>query len=193
MKKRRIGLFGGTFDPIHNLHIEVVEACINQQNLDEAWFMLDKIPRHKQPLASYADRLAMLEIALKDKKGLIWQQKTDGMHELLTLISLQQQNPNSEFYIITGLDVILNIEQWANYRDFFGFCGFVVIRRPGSDLSQFEELKNRLLGFGFKYEIIDFSPSIVSSSSIRSSKDFYKNSDLPKDVAKYIVDKKLYT
>ena len=91
------------------------------------------------------------------------------------------------------MDVILNIEKWVNYKDFFKYCNFIVIHRPGSDISDFEELKNRLLGFGFKYKIIDFAASIVSSSSIRSSKDFYKNSDLPKQVAKYIVDKKLYT
>ena len=199
MSKQKIGLFGGTFDPVHNVHIQISLATINHLQLDEMWFLIDKEPLHKTPIASYSDRLNMLKLASKNHTKLIVDkleiQKTGTRYNIDVLKKFKLEHLDTDFWIILGMDVILNFKKWQNYQDFLPLTNFAIIHRAGSEITEFEKLVKELTDEGLKinYDFVYFEASDVSSSKVRNSKYIEQHQDLSPDVANYIKDKKLYS
>jgi nicotinate-nucleotide adenylyltransferase len=133
----RIGILGGTFNPIHFGHLHIAEEVQKSCILDQVWFLPSCRPPHKQ-LADevpFADRLAMVAAALKDHP----QFRVDDLegrrggtsYSVETLQQLRKQYPEHEFFFIMGFDSFQEISTWKNYPRLFELVHLVVTARPG--------------------------------------------------------------
>ncbi|MDK6292173.1 MULTISPECIES: nicotinate-nucleotide adenylyltransferase [Aerococcus] len=187
--KKRIGLLGGTFNPIHQGHLMVAEQVYEKLCLDRVDFMPSNLPPHAEHKETIAadKRLAMLDLAIQandhfaiekielDRPGKSY--TYDTMDILTTL------HPDNEYYFIIGGDMVENLPKWYRVEELMQLCHFVGVQRPGYDMPS-------------DYNIIYVdSPQIdISSSYIRQSVN--KGSSirylLPEAVRDYIDKEGLY-
>jgi nicotinate-nucleotide adenylyltransferase len=158
MKKKppRLGLFGGTFNPIHYGHLRSAEEVSEALDLDQVWFIPAALPPHKAgaDVTSFEVRLAMARLAVgrhprlsvSDVEG----RRPGKSYSIETLRHYREEaGPQGELYFILGLDAILEIDSWKNYRELFTLSHFVVLDRPGYDRQQVGDLLNRQVHPGF--------------------------------------------
>lgn len=173
---KKIGIFGGTFNPIHNTHVEMAKAALKEGGLDEVWVMPAKVPPHKLGMKIVADsyRFEMVKLALTREKNLL-----PSDYELVrdrvsytsdTLISLKKDFPGDEFTLIIGGDSVLYLEDWHEPRIIFDNADILYISRIGSEsgkcLSHIDNvLKKKFENVRMKE--IRFSATSVSSTEIR--------------------------
>jgi nicotinate-nucleotide adenylyltransferase len=134
---KKIGVLGGSFDPVHLGHLSLAKDALVQGALDQVILM----PVHLQPfklgtrLSLDKDRLSMLHEAVKDSPGLTvsdWEMKRKGVsYTYLTLRSLKKQYPDAKIYFITGTDTFLKINIWKNAEELIEENNFIVGHRPG--------------------------------------------------------------
>ena len=133
----KLGLFGGTFNPIHCGHIKAAEQIIKKIELDKVCFIPSNIPPHKEEneLADANQRFKMVELAIsgKDKFGISDYEilKNEKCYTVDTLEHFKEKFPTHELYFIVGHDIFNPIETWKSYRDLFELSNFIVISRPG--------------------------------------------------------------
>ena len=133
----RIGLLGGTFNPIHNGHLYIADEVRKSCRLDQVWFIPAWRPPHKEVAAdvSYAHRLAMVEAALADYPAFracdLEGRRGGTSFSVETLRQLRDQHPEDEFFFIMGLDSFREISLWYRYRELFELAHIVVTARPG--------------------------------------------------------------
>ena len=173
---KKIGIFGGTFNPIHNTHVEMAKATLKEGGLDEVWVMPAKVPPHKLGMKIVADsyRFEMVKLALAREKNLL-----SSDYELVrdrvsytsdTLISLKKDFPDDEFTLIIGGDSVLYLEDWHEPQIIFDNADILYISRIGSEsgkcLSHIDNvLKKKFENVRMKE--IRFSATSVSSTEIR--------------------------
>jgi nicotinate-nucleotide adenylyltransferase len=141
MASRRIGLLGGTFNPIHRGHLRAAEEVRLRFALSRVLFIPSYLPPHKQAadMASPEDRFAMVELALRARRRLVASaleiEAREKSYSIITLNKLKALYPDALIFFILGVDAFLEIETWKSYRDVLEQCRFIVISRPGFDLS----------------------------------------------------------
>ena len=141
----RIGILGGTFNPIHFGHLHIAEEVQKNCALDQVWFLPTCQPPHKQLAAEvpFGQRLAMVEAALDDQPDFqacdIEGQRGGTSYSVETLEQLRQQYPQNQFFFIMGLDSFQEISSWKDYPRLFELAHLVVTARPGffGSLQQF--------------------------------------------------------
>lgn len=114
---KRIGIFAGSFDPIHDGHIAVAESAIKNLDLDSLLFMVEKSPWTKKKPITLKHRQAMVDLAIRDHPKIKKLEISDERFDLnITLKKIEILYPDSELYFIFGADVFLhmNDEQWPN-------------------------------------------------------------------------------
>src|SRR5690349_1230639 len=133
----RLGLFGGTFDPVHAGHLDVAQAARRALALDEVWMVPARLPPHRvAPVASAAHRFAMVSLAVQDQDGLLasdLEMETPGpSYTSDTLSRLEQRGValSSVFFVI-GADAFRDIPAWKDFPAVLGRCHYVVVSRPG--------------------------------------------------------------
>src|SRR5882762_9450434 len=118
----RIGVFGGTFDPVHLGHLILAEQCREQATLDQLLFVPALLPPHKrqQPLTSFAQRVEMLALAISGHAAFrvdeLEKERTGPSYTVDTLTQLQQQRPGDEFCFIIGSDSLHDLHLWYQPR-----------------------------------------------------------------------------
>ena len=131
-----IGIFGGTFDPVHYGHIKPA-LCIKQAlNLTQIRFIPNRIPPHREvPWLNVEQRLSLLKIALKGYADVVIDERElnrDGPSFMVdTLQSLRSDFPDEDLCLIIGLDAFMGITTWFQWRSLFDLCHLVVTTRPG--------------------------------------------------------------
>ena len=134
----RIGVFGGTFDPIHLGHLDVAEAAQRALQLDQVLIVPARVPPHRQrPRASAAHRFAMAAIAVSGRAGLavsdLEMEASGPSYTAATLDRLVAQGVDmSAVFFVTGADAFREIETWMHYPRILDRCHFVAVSRPGS-------------------------------------------------------------
>ena len=197
----RIGILGGTFNPIHNGHIRLAQYCKTEMNLDRVLLIPDNTPPHKsdKELASGDDRLQMCRLACK---GIDWLEVSNI--ELLregksytyeTLVSLKEIYPNDELFLIVGADMFLTLHQWKNPSVIFNCASIIAVPRDSSD-------RDVLLGFyeetlkpmGSNATVLPSPVMTVSSTFIRENICEYKiiKELIAPEVYEYITSNGLY-
>jgi nicotinate-nucleotide adenylyltransferase len=186
-KNQNVGLFGGTFDPVHNGHLAVAELAIKKMSLDRLIFIPAADPPHKkQPGASYSHRVAMLEIALAGADpdfqiSLLEAERAAPSYTVDTLLELQKRLGSQKFHFIIGADSLLELHLWYRYRRLPELTDFIVAARPGISMYAVQQAINRLPGNflfdsptmqwqredGAKIYYLADAAENVSSSSIR--------------------------
>jgi nicotinate-nucleotide adenylyltransferase len=132
-----IGLFGGTFDPIHQGHLDVAQAARRALALDVVWMIPARLPPHRRPpLASAAHRFAMVAMAIESEEGLrVSDLEMDAEGPSYTVTTLDRLEAHGldhrGLFFITGADAFKDIETWKGYPGVLDRCHFVVVSRPG--------------------------------------------------------------
>jgi len=149
-----IGIYGGTFDPIHLGHTQSAQATAQYLNLTKILFIPAHIPPHKNtvdslPTANPEQRSTMVELACKenelfecDKREL---QRHEHSYTVDTLKELKQEFPERRLYFIVGMDSLLTFTTWHHYQEILKLCHLVVNTRPDYDLSQLNSETKTLL------------------------------------------------
>jgi nicotinate-nucleotide adenylyltransferase len=155
-KEQKIGIFGGTFNPLHNGHLAVARAALKRCRLDRVIFMPAPFPPHKnQPLIDYSHRIAMLEAALgSDQKisiSLLEAERQSPSYTVETLHELYKRVGSHKYYLIIGADSFMEIHLWYRYKDIFELTDLIVAARPGVSRSDLAAQVSTLPGH-FSYD-----------------------------------------
>lgn len=201
---KRVGFFGGTFNPIHYGHLRIAEevACI--ANLDQVMFVPSGIPPHRKcPDVSAQQRLDMVRLACADNPRFIvnpieTENSTDVPNYTIdTLIKLKELNPDTEFSLICGSDV--QSQHWYRFKSIMEIIdALYIVHRPGDNVESMNNNIKKYVGEGKlydKYHWIQTDGWPISSTLIREliSKGHSLRYLIPDKVIEYIVDKKLYS
>ncbi|AQS39464.1 nicotinate-nucleotide adenylyltransferase [Shewanella psychrophila] len=206
----RIGILGGTFDPIHFGHIRPALEIKSLLGLDSIWLMPNHIPPHKaSPLVNTKQRLAMVELVCQEYKEFklcdIEARRSGPSYLFTTLEELNKIYPEHEFFFLIGTDSLVSLPSWYHWQSLFNLCHFVVSTRKGwrltSDMPIFKEYEQRLTTLGqFKSQKsglifqVDITPQAYSSTQIRQqvSQGLSPSDAVPRQVLKFIAEKNLY-
>lgn len=199
-RNRKIGIMGGTFNPIHFGHLLLAETAYHQFSLDEILFMPTKNPYYKKfgNSVTEEDRVQMVKLAIKDNAHFTFSgeelNREGTTYTVETLKNLTQKNPDCEYYFIMGADSLYHIESWKDTEKVLQMAVILVAGRgdlSSSLNSQIEYIEN-------KYDAsIHFlnSPSLeISSNDIRRRVQTGESIRylLPREVADYIYNHGLY-
>lgn len=191
LENKKIGILGGTFDPIHYGHLIIAEKAREEFFLDCVIFIPTGIPPHKKKVyASPVDRLNMVKIAISNnpffKISEIEIFKKEKCYTYDTIMELKKENPYSEFFLIIGEDSLYDIPNWYKADELVKEVVFLVARR--------NEKKEIFVNFPVNYRIIH-SPYIdISSTYVRNC--IFENKTvkylIPDEVIEYIKKKGVY-
>ncbi len=154
-RRERIGLFGGTFNPIHQGHLKAAQCVQRRAILNRILFIPSYIPPHKSSIdiASPENRMEMVRLSLKKYNeyfaSSIEIEDKQKSYSILTLRKVKKLFPMAKIFFIIGVDAFLDIETWKNYHQVLEECFFLVISRPGYNLDMAEsvlggQLKNKM-------------------------------------------------
>lgn len=152
MRKERIGLFGGTFNPIHSGHIKAAEIVQERLSLEKVLFIPSYIPPHKDTadIASPSHRLKMVELSLQSHSHFVPSSievdAEEKSYSIITLGKIEKLYPNAQIFFILGIDAFLEIDTWKNYEKLLEKCFFVVISRPGFHLKDAKKALKEIPG-----------------------------------------------
>ncbi|WP_299811034.1 nicotinate-nucleotide adenylyltransferase [uncultured Shewanella sp.] len=206
----KIGILGGTFDPIHFGHIRPAQEIKQQLNLDEVWLMPNHIPPHKQGThVSSQARLAMAELIANEHCGFkvcdIEAKRDTPSYSAMTLTQLTKIYPQHEFYFIMGMDSFLSFTRWHEWQQLFDLCHLVVCKRPGWQLDDKDPMQNILTprlhdvttplsAKSGKIFMVDITQQDISSTEVRQQLmlGIMPTAALPASIQEYIQHNRLY-
>ncbi|MEO0109070.1 MAG: nicotinate-nucleotide adenylyltransferase [candidate division WOR-3 bacterium] len=132
---RRIGIFGGAFDPVHTGHLLVAQDALEQLHLHRVIFLLSARPPHKQPLLGFEQRRQMLEAALRPFPSFslsdLELHQPGTTYTVSVLSQLRARRPDDSFFLLIGADQYQEIETWRRYESLSLFAEVIVLTRPG--------------------------------------------------------------
>lgn len=195
----RIGILGGTFNPIHNAHIAMANSAIENASLDKVLLLVANNPPHKSPNKSIkaADRLHMSELAAVNNPKIfvcdIEFHLQGKNYAINSLTAISEKYPNAKLYYIVGGDTFESMPYWYESRRIFSIVSILCIRRK---ISNKEDAVARYIEkeCGASIRIIEDSVPDISSTVIREhiQKGISIDNLVPKSVAQYIYENKLY-
>jgi nicotinate-nucleotide adenylyltransferase len=200
MKNKKVGIMGGTFDPIHTGHLVVANEVLNFYGLEEIIFIPAGDPPHKKgTVANSFDRYIMTEMAVlsnnRFKVSDVEIKKAGKSYTLNTLLELTKQHPDAEFYFITGTDAVIELPSWREPEKLLNLCKFVAVSRPGISM---EEARDKISEinkmFNSSIELFQAPMLQISSTDIRQRFMDGKSTKylLPESVEQYIIKNNLY-
>ncbi|WP_448549164.1 nicotinate-nucleotide adenylyltransferase [Thalassotalea fusca] len=207
-----LGILGGTFDPIHNGHIEPALSVAQELSLDEVLVLPAHIPPHKDSThASPTQRLEMVKRACQshpiftpDQREL---NRTSISYSVDTLKEVKNEYPHATLYFLMGMDSLLSFTKWHKWQEILNLCHLVVSTRPGYDSTlatlaspqliqnaitiSAEELKSAKIG---KILLLTNKVIDISSTEIRDAiaRNIDISSYISSDVMEYIEKQRLY-
>jgi len=197
---RRLGIFGGTFDPPHIAHLILAAEAYEQLRLDRLLWVLTPAPPHKheREITPLVDRLPMVQSAIDEDPDFelskVDIERRPPHYALDTVRLIRQMNPQAEMFYLMGGDSLHDLHTWHKAEDFVAACDFIgVMRRPddGVELTIVEE---KIAGIQDKLRFIDAPRLEISASDIR--RRIYEGRPfryfLPPEVYKFIQEHNLY-
>ena len=178
----RVGIYGGTFDPIHNGHLKVISQLIEKKIIDRLILVPAGQPllRENRPIASGADRRTMCQLAVSTLPANISQHVEVNPIEILregpsfaidTIEAVRTAYPEDEIFLIMGSDAYSKIDQWHRVDELHKLASIICINRPG-----------------FAQHGIDIAALDVSATEVRAG----LSADVPEIVATFIRENRLY-
>jgi nicotinate-nucleotide adenylyltransferase len=140
---RNIGLFFGSFNPVHVGHMIIANHVVQNTDLDEIWIVVSpQNPlKQKESLARDYDRLHMVELAIGDSDSLKSSNAEFSLpkpsYTIDTLIYLTEKHPDKQFFLLMGADNLLTFDKWKNYEKILELTNIIVYERPGYDNGPF--------------------------------------------------------
>ena len=196
----KVGIFGGTFDPVHQGHMVIAEQVMGELNLSRVLFVPGGIPPHKEASsvrASAEDRFDMVEAAVaENERFAVDRVEVDAgrpMHSVETVQILKQRSPEDEWFFITGADEVSNLLAWKDPDRLLEEVVMVAATRPGYDLSRLDHLEARLRNFDRIFPVectrVDISATGIRRRILQGKSVRYL---VPEGVHEIITDRGLY-
>lgn len=170
----KLGLFGGSFNPIHNGHIDMARRVKEQFALDGVLFMVAKEPPHKELAGDVdaASRLAMAQAALAGESGLsasgLELSRPGKSYTVDTVRTLLAENPGAEISLIVGEDMLRNLPAWREAETLLGLVRVIAVSRPGVEGSLADAAETLRIRFGAGVALAPFTGQDVSSTMVRA-------------------------
>lgn len=197
---RRIGLFGGSFNPIHNGHLHLIQTAQHCLRLEKVILIPAWVSPFKQQygeMASAQDRLAMCRLAAQtlpycsvDSFEL---ERKDVSYTIYTVEYFHQKFPESELVLLMGSDMFLSFPQWYRWQGILKITSLGIVSRETDDWEKLEDQRDFIQQYGTSY-LCQAQAYPISSTKIREN--FKKNKDsscyLPEKVVQYILSHQLY-
>lgn len=192
MTKLRLGVMGGTFDPIHHGHLVAASEVAAALNLDEVLFVPTGEPPQKPDVTNSEDRYLMTVIATASNPRFNVSRvdiDRDGpTYTVDTLRDIQAEHPDAELFFITGADAIMQILEWKDFDELWSAAKFVAVTRPGHDMRLPENAPEGAI------EVLEVPALSISSTDVRQRA---ANGDpvwylVPDGVVQYINKHNLY-
>lgn len=187
----RIGLLGGTFNPVHLGHLKLAEESIKALNLDKLILIPANITplRVKDEIISSNDRYEMLKLAVEGYDKLevsrVEIDRNGISYTIDTVMALSKQvKEDTDFFFIIGSDLLSELKKWKDFDEIRKLAAFIVVRRPDFPVSKDEK----------NIPILDINALDISSAEIRKKIKNNRNYDdlVPPKVYSYILKKRLY-
>lgn len=211
----KIGIFGGTLNPIHFGHLRSAEEVREAFALDKVLFVPSAFPPHKriEDVESPRHRIEMARLAIKDNPFFDlsdMEVKRGGFsYSVDTVEEVRRELPDAEIHFILGVDAFFEIESWKDYRRFLSLCNFIIVTRPGYEkMSLAESLPLEVRGefcydsstgcyshiSGHCLNFLEVTLLDISSTEIRKRLDTGKSVKylVPARVEEYILENGLY-
>jgi nicotinate-nucleotide adenylyltransferase len=201
----RLGVLGGTFDPIHNGHLGAADAAQRAVGLDAVMLVPSRVPPHRQqPVGANSEhRYAMASLAAAERPGWMVSRieidRQGPSYSYDTLVELGKERPSTQIFFILGADAFAEISTWSRYPAVLDLANFLVVARPGITLDSLREQVPSAFSLRPAAEtrviLVDATTPDVSSTEIRRRA---RNGEslaglVPDRVAAYIQAHRLYS
>ncbi len=197
---RKTVIFGGTFNPVHHAHIEIIENILKLSFVEKVIVMPTATPPHKisDNLACDSDRLQMCRLAV-DGMDRVEVSDDEIMHggksyTYETIKRFKKANADTEIAIVCGGDMIVTFKEWYKYSEILKKADIIAVRRVGIDNVLFDKAVSELINEGARISVLKNTVTGISSTEIRdniNNKD-YLLKFLNEEVYNYIVSNNLY-
>jgi nicotinate-nucleotide adenylyltransferase len=199
----RVGIFGGTFDPVHYGHLIMAEQCREQGRLDQVWFVPAPRPPHKieQPLTRFDQRVEMLALAIAGNPGFrvdeIEKERAGPSFTVDTMVALEQRHPGNEYFLLVGSDTLQDLPRWHDPVGVLRRAGLMVMLRPNHQLLPADALRESMhlpADVPLRLEIVETPLIDISSRDLRRRVVLGKSLRyfLPRAIEVYIHEKQIY-
>lgn len=191
-----VGIYSGTFDPVHDGHIAFAEAAREHADLDKIFFLIEPRPRRKQGVKAFDHRVKMVQLAIKDHADfgvIILEQARFTVAETLPI--LQARFKNAELHMLMGEDVFAHLSSWPHLEEFVRDVNIIIGIREGSSETVLHQLKalKKIRHLHPKYEMFETELAKYSSSKVRLA---LRKGRIPEglhpEVVRYIQKNQLY-
>jgi nicotinate-nucleotide adenylyltransferase len=199
----RVGVFGGTFDPVHYGHLILAEQCREQGRLDQIWCVPAPRPPHKadQPLTRFEQRVEMLALAIAGNAAFVINEiekdRAGPSFTVDTLAEFQQRNPQDEFFLLIGSDTLQDLPHWYDPVGVLRRAGLLVVLRPNHPMLGPDELRASVqlpADVPLRMEVVEMPLIDMSSRDLRRRVVLGRSLRylVPRAVEAYIDDKQIY-
>ncbi len=186
----RLGIFGGSFDPVHNGHLRLAECCCEQADLDAVWLVPAALQPHKPvgPVATDADRLAMLRLAVAGRERLVVSSleidRGGVSYTVETLRAIREAKPKAELFFLMGADTLRDLPNWREPEEVVRLATPLVVGRPGEAIVETT----------IPHARVEMPPTAISSSELRErfARGERCDESVPQEVADYVQEYGLY-
>ena len=201
MDSRKIGILGGTFDPIHNAHLLLGEAAREQFGLDRVIYIpnyLAHMPNRKE-VSGTEERYQMVKMAIEDNPYFTCSRleidKEEGSYTIDTIEDLKTMYPGDELYLILGADSVIGIDAWYRAKELLSSCTILAATRQEDDIAALDKKRRELKNlYNADIRLLTFNRIDISSTDIRQRIKIGRSVRymLPDKCIEYICIKGLY-
>ena len=199
----RIGVYGGSFDPVHLGHLVLAEQCRDQAKLDRVLFVPAARPPHKQQqtLAPFDKRVEMLALAVAGQPAFqideLEKDRPGPSYTVETLATLRDRQPGDELHLIVGTDTLADLPQWYEPRRILELATLLAVERADWPVYTGQQLRESLRlpdDFPLRYQAVQAPLITIASRDIRRrlAEGRSVRYQIPRAVEAYIADKGLY-
>jgi nicotinate-nucleotide adenylyltransferase len=199
----RVGIFGGTFDPIHHGHLILAEQCREQGRLEQVWFVPAPRPPHKNDgtLTRFDQRVEMIQLAIAGQAAFrvdeIEKERTGPSFTVDTVTELRRRHPADDFYLLVGSDTLAEIHTWYEPVRLLRMVGLLAMTRPGHPTRTAEQIRALLRlpeSASVRVDMVETPLIDISSHDLRNRAAAGRSLRylLPRAVEIYVAEKQLY-
>ncbi|MDP1648614.1 MAG: nicotinate-nucleotide adenylyltransferase [Rubrivivax sp.] len=190
---RRVGLFGGSFDPVHDAHVALARAALAELQLDEVrWIPAGQAWQKSRPLTDAVHREAMLRLAIHGEPHFVLDrietERPGPSYTLDTVRTLAAAQPGTQWFLIIGHDQYAGLHTWSGWQQLLGLVTLAVANRPGEVREVHEDVRR------FAHQVVPLPMLDISATAVRervaAGEDISKL--VPPAVARYIDSHRLY-
>ena len=192
-----ICVFGGTFNPFHIGHYEILKALDSDPRVEKILLMPDRLPPHKTSefLIDDESRIQMCKIASEDftkcELCLIEFEREGKSYTVDTVKLLKERYPDKDFAFAIGGDMFVSFKQWRKYEELIKMLSFFVFKRSATDMEEFGNVFKELTKEGMRIILKDDIIPAVSSTELRNNFEKSKHL-LPENIYNYLKDRGVY-